>query len=316
MNRFLALIRREYWENKGALRTTPIVIGCIYVVGALMAVFTTAHIDNELYTFKELMRYGAQQPDEIRAHIMYQVLLASSSFFTVVLGFVVFFYLLGSLYDDRKDRSILFWKSLPASDSLTMGSKLATAMVLAPAMFLLALIATHIIIAIIFSLMLLSVDQNPWTFFISLTNPFEAWGMIAVTYIAQAIWSLPMLGWLLFVSSFAPRVPLLFAILPPLVISGLQTWIAFLRTFTFENNLWGIIIRWFFDSPIILSAQFDDDLGGEIALGIPLGGRFDHSVTVGNILDRLFSLEMLVGLVVAATFMAGALWMRRRATES
>lgn len=316
MNRFIALIRREYWENKGSFRTTPIVIGCIYIVGALMAVFTTAHIDNELYTFKELVRLAAEQPEDLRAHILYQVLLGSSSFFTIVLGFVVFFYLLGSLYDDRKDRSILFWKSLPASDSMTIGSKLASAMVLAPATFLLALIATHIVIAVIFSVMLLSVGQNPWTFFIALSNPFEAWGMIGLTYLAQSVWALPMLGWLLFVSSFAPRVPLLFAVLPPLVISGLQTWIGFLRTFTFENNLWGIILKWFFHSPVILTAQFDGDTGGEIALGVALGDRFDHSVTVGNIFDRLFSLEMLVGLVVASVFIAGALWMRRRATES
>jgi ABC-2 type transport system permease protein len=317
MNRLLALLQREFWENKGALRTTPIVIGCIYVIGALMAVFTTAHIDNELYTFKELIRMAAQQPQDLRANVLYQMLLGSSAFFTIVLWFVVFFYLLGALYDDRKDRSILFWKSLPASDTLTLTSKLLVAMVLAPAAFLAALIVTHLVIAIIASLMILSVDQNPWTLFLSISQPFKAWGMIGFTYLAQSIWALPMFGWLLLVSSFAPRVPLLFAVLPPLVLSGLQVWIGFLRTFTFDNNLWGVIARWVIHSPAILSVQVNDgDPRGGVALGAPIDDRFDHSVSVMNILDRLWSLEMLVGLILAAVFLAGALWFRHRATDS
>lgn len=317
MKRFLALLQREFWENKGAFRTTPLVIGLIYVAGALMAVFTTAHIDNELYTFKELIRMAAQQPEELRTVVLYQILLGSSAFFTIVLWFVVFFYLLGALYDDRKDRSILFWKSLPASDTMTIASKLFTAMFIAPATFLAALIATHLIIAVIASLMVVSVDQNPWTLFISLSQPLRAWGMIGFSYIAQSIWALPMLGWLLLVSSFAPRVPLLFAVLPPLVLSGLQIWIGFLRTFTFDNNLWGIIARWFIHSPAILSVQVEDgDPRGGVSLGAPLDDRFDHTVSVMNILDRLWSLEMLVGLILAAVFLAAALWFRHRATDN
>ena len=317
MNRLLALLQREFWENKGTFRTTPLVIGGLYVVGALMAVFTTAHIDNELYTFKETMRLAAEQPEALRANVLYEMLLGSSTFFTIVMWFVIFFYLLGALYDDRKDRSILFWKSLPASDTLTVASKLIAAMVITPAAFLAVLIITHIVIALIASIMILSVDQNPWTLFLSISQPFKAWGMIGFSYLANSIWALPMFGWLLLVSAFAPRVPLLFAVLPPLILSGLQVWIGFLRTFTFENNLWGIIARWIANSPAILSVRVDDDdphVGA--ALGVPLGDRFDHSVTVPNMLDRLFSVEMLVALVLAAIFLAGALWFRHRATDN
>ena len=51
-------------------------------------------------------------------------------------------------------------------------------------------------------------------------------------------------------------------------------------------------------------------------LGAPLTADFDHSVTLANIFDRLFSMHMLAGLIVAAVFLAGALWLRRRATDS
>ncbi len=314
MNRLIALIRREYWENKGAFRTTPLVIGGIYIAFLLMSIFTTTHIDSDLYTFREAVRVMGEQPEALRGSIMYNGMLGSSVLFTVVMSFVVFFYLLGALYDDRKDRSILFWKSLPASDTLTILSKLITAMVLAPLTFLIVMILTHIIMALIGSLMVLSADANPWTLFLSVVNPFKAWAMIAASWFAQSIWALPVYGWLLLVSAFAPRVPLLFATLPPLVFAILQTWIEFLRTFTLKNNIVGVIGNWLFNSPAILTAEVHDG-HGEIALGVPLTENFDHAVTLANIMDRLFSLQMLAGLVIAAVFLAGALWLRHRATD-
>lgn len=315
MSRLLALIQREYWENKGALRNTPLGIGGVYIAFLLMSIVTTTHIDNELYTFREAVRLMAEQPEELRGFIMYQGMLGSSVMFTIVMSFVVFFYLLGALYDDRKDRSILFWKSLPASDTLTVASKLLTAMVVAPAIFLVVMILTHVLMAIIGSLMVLSVDGDPWSLFISVVNPFKAWGMIAASWFAQSIWALPGYAWLLLVSSFAPRVPLLFALLPPLVLSILQGWIEFLRTFTLKNNVGSVIKDWIFNSPAILTAEFRER-EAEIALGVPLTSDFDHSVSLANMLDRLFSLQMAAGLLIAAVFLAATLWLRRRATES
>ena len=315
MKRLSILLRREFWENKGAFRTTPLVIGGLYVVFLLMSIFTTAHIDSDLYTFREAVRVMADQPAELRGMVMYQGMLGSSVFFTVVMGFVIFFYLLGSLYDDRKDRSILFWKSLPASDTLTLASKLISAMVVIPTFFLLILIITHIIMAIIGSLMILGVDGNPWTLFLGVVNPFKAWAMIAASWYAHSIWALPIYGWLMLVSAFAPRVPLLFATLPPLIFAVLQTWIDFLRTFTLKSNIVGVVGEWIFNTPAILTAEVHDGVG-EIALGVPLTDDFDHAVTLVNMLDRLFSIQMLIGLVIAAVFLAAALWLRHRATES
>ena len=132
MNRLLALIRREFWENKGAIRTTPLVIGGFYVLAMLMGVITMSHFDADGYTTRMAIEELGKMSSDVRETVLYQGGLASSVFFTIVMSFVVFFYLLGALFDDRKDRSILFWKSLPASDTLTIASKLLTAMVLAP----------------------------------------------------------------------------------------------------------------------------------------------------------------------------------------
>ncbi len=316
MNRFLALLKREFWENRGALRTTPIVIGGLYVLGALMTIFTTAHFDNDLYTFKEGIRMFADLPEETRASAVYGInLVAGSAMFTIVLGVVTFFYLLGALYDDRKDRSILFWKSLPASDTLTIGSKLVTAMVVIPLIFWAVYLVTQIVTGIIFAIMVTVAGENPWTLYLAISQPIKAWFMVLASWLAHSVWALPIYGWLLLVSSFAPRIPLLFAVLPPIILAVLQVWIKFLQTFTFSENLFGIIGTWFANSPLILSA---DDFEGErfnVGLGIPVTDDFDHAVTIGNMLDRLFSQQMLMGLVVAAVFIGAALWFRTRATE-
>lgn len=317
MNRLLALVKREFWENKGAFRTTPLVIGGIYIVLTLMFIVTFNHFDNEFQSLKELTRWLSQTEAGPRGEVIYGVTIAVfPGLFTMVLGFVVFFYLLGSLFDDRKDRSILFWKSLPASDTLTMGSKLLSAMVVAPLIFWVIYVLTHIVIMAILSVVVLTLGENPWTLFLSLGNPFKAWSMVLLSYLAQSVWALPLYGWLMLVSSFAPRIPLLFAILPPVVVAVLQIWIEFLQTFTLKKHLFGVIGEWFANSPLIMSADNHGNNKLEVSLGIPLTDTFGHEATVGNILARLFSTHMLIGLAVAAVFLGIALWLRRRATES
>ena len=315
MNRLMALVRREFWENKGAFRTTPLVIGGIFLAAMVMFLITFNHFDNEFQSLKELLRFIAQQDVGLRARILYAANLEISAIFSTVLAFVVFFYLLGSLYDDRKDRSILFWKSLPASDTLTLGSKLLSAMVVAPFIFWVVYVITHIVIMALFSVVVMVLGENPWTLFISLGSPFKAWSLVLLSYFAQSIWALPLYGWLMLVSAFAPRIPLLFAILPPLVLGVLELWIDFLKTFTLSDNLFGLFGHWFANSPIIMSADKNEGNIGA-ALGIPITSDFDHQVTAANMFDRLFSTDMLIGLAIAAVFLGAALWLRRRATES
>jgi ABC-2 type transport system permease protein len=315
MNRLLALMKREFWENKGAFRTTPLVIAGIFLAAMVMFLITFNHFDNEFQSLRELLRFVAQQDADLRDRILYAANLEISAIFASVLAFVVFFYLLGSLYDDRKDRSILFWKSLPASDTLTLASKLLSAMVVAPFIFWVIYVITHIVIMALFAVVVMVLGENPWTLFLSLGSPFKAWSLVLLSYFAQSIWALPLYGWLMLVSAFAPRIPLLFAILPPVVLGVLELWVDFLKTFTLNDNLFGLFGHWFANSPIIMSADKNEDNIGA-ALGIPITSDFDHQVTAANMFDRLFSTDMLIGLAIAAVFLGAALWLRRRATES
>jgi ABC-2 type transport system permease protein len=322
MNKFVTLLKREYWENRGALLITPIAMGAIYIVSSLMGIGIQMRFDNSNYTLREGIRALSGMDSELLSFIFYQIQLGPlSAIFTTALGIVVIFYLLGALYDDRKNKSILFWKSLPASDKLTMASKLTTAMLVAPLLFWVVMVLTHIVLMFIGSVMIWVVGMSAWDIFLSNLQPLKAWGMILLMYMAQAIWALPLYGWLLLVSSFAPRIPILFAILPPVIFGFLQWWITFLRTFTFgKQDLFGAIGHWFANSPIILSINVDDEVLRqkdmfENGLGIPLFDDFDHAVTIANIFDRLISTQMLIGLGLAAILLSAAWWLRRRAAE-
>lgn len=316
MNRLLALMKREFWENKGAFRTTPIVLLGICLAFVFMVLISFNQFDHEFHTLKEAIRHLAMVDESVRSNGIYLLHFVPLNWlFSFVLAVVVFFYLLGSLYDDRKDRSILFWKSLPASDTLTLVSKLLSAMVVVPVMFWLAYVATVILFQIIASITVLSVGENPWTLFLSLGNPFKAWGLVLASYLAQSIWALPVYGWLMLVSAFAPRIPLLFALAPPAVFAILQAWIDFLRTFTLQADLGGLIKEWFINSPIIIWGT-ENNGAPKPVLGIPVSDTFDHAATLANMLDRLFSMQMLWGLVIAAVFLSAALWLRHRATDN
>jgi ABC-2 type transport system permease protein len=319
MSSLMALVKREFWENKGAFRTTPIVIGVLVIIGMIMGFIAVSYFDIDGQSMKEALRFVTQQDVELRSKIAFGVNLQMSVLFSMVLAFVVFFYLLGSLYDDRKDRSILFWKSLPASDTLTIASKLLSAMFLAPLIFWVVYVLTNILIMLLASVVVMFLGENPWTLFLSLGSPFQAWGLVLASYFSQSIWALPLYGWLMLVSAFAPRIPLLFAILPPVILGVLQLWIDFLQTFTLNDNLFGLFGQWFANSPLIMSNDMNDNGDREelqVALGIPITSDYDHQVTIGNMLDRLFSSDMLIGLAIAAVFLAATLWLRRRATES
>ncbi len=128
------------------------------------------------------------------------------------LGFVVFFYCLGSLYDERKDRSILFWKSLPVSDRDTVISKSLTALFVGP----LIAIAFALVLSllVLFSLMVLAAFHGLNLFGLVLGDKnFYLVILQILSFIpVYVLWALPTVGYLLFVSSWAKTKPFLWAV--------------------------------------------------------------------------------------------------------
>lgn len=130
------LLKREYWENRGGFLYAPVIAGIVSLlmsgIGIGLGLFALhraardggLHIDGESVNINGLDL--AVLTRDISAKDMADLgngldlaMVLTSSWPLIVLAFVVFFYCLGALYDDRRDRSILFWKSLPLSDTQT-----------------------------------------------------------------------------------------------------------------------------------------------------------------------------------------------------
>ena len=146
-------------------------------------------------------------------------LVVVGAMFYLVMGVYSTWYLLDCLYTDRKDRSILFWKSLPISDATTVLCKLLVGMIIIPLVYFAAADVTALIAAFILSIRArASIGSSLWN--------GDVWLQVQVLWmyaiVTTAVWYLPVAGWLMLVSAWAKRAVMLWAVLPPLLLYILE----------------------------------------------------------------------------------------------
>ena len=219
LGKFKWLLKREYWENRGGFFWAQAITGGIAVLFATMGALIGA------YAMRNARANGAtiNAVEDMQAYARAMgaagdgLLLAGLLLAMVVLAFVVFFYTLGSLYDDRRDRSILFWKSLPVSDLHTVLSKVTWALLLAP---LVAIVIGLVVGLALWLVALLGAalggTPNPWMM-ATQAHPLRVVGLALSTLPVSLMWSLPTVGWLMFCSAWARSKPFLWAVLVPLL---------------------------------------------------------------------------------------------------
>ena len=202
MNTYLWLVRREFWENR-AIWLIPAALGALLILAALFGGYRVVGAV-DLSTVRSVVQAGALDG----------MMVIVVTFF-VVMAIYSTWYLLDCLYADRKDRSILFWKSMPISDSVTVASKLGIALILIPLCYFAFADLTTLLMAFIISVRAgASIGSSLWRG--DLWLEIQAlWFYLIVT---TAIWYLPVAGWLLLVSAWAKRAVILWSILPPLAL--------------------------------------------------------------------------------------------------
>ena len=213
---FKWLLKREFWENRGGFLWAPVITGGIFTfLYLLLAVIGSISGREALQTDGIL-----ETPEKVQQAIGLfgdLTLLTGISLAAVVLAFVVFFYSLGALYDDRRDRSILFWKSLPLSDTQMVLSKAAWALLLAPVLAL----AVGVVIGVamwVISALTLTVNGLPAaSSLFTHSHPFRIIGGVLASLPVYIIWALPTVGWLMFCSAWARSKPFLWAVLLPVL---------------------------------------------------------------------------------------------------
>jgi len=287
-------VKRELWENR-SLWIAPLVAAGVVLLALIIALIANAsHVSEGLQTLAVL-------PPEKQQMVVNGLYVGIGIVVTIVMNIAVFFYLLDALQGERKDRSVLFWKSMPVSDTTTVLGKVFTAVVVSPAIVLATVVATMIVLVLLATVVLLIGGVNPLAIW---ANPqlFEMLIASVYTLIAIELWYAPVTAWLLFVSSWAKRVAILWAVLTPV---GLMLFERVAFSTQYVQDL--IVYRLFSGLKTAFVAHSP-------APRVSEGVAVEMPHRVWDALDPVGFLTnpwMWVGLVVAAGFVAAAIWMRR-----
>lgn len=305
IGRMLMLIRRELWEHR-ALTLTPLVIGGLIVLAVTISLISAALFNG--LGFDNLV-FGLDVAGEKGSSAGFSALtLAPLLIFTATLFFTVFFYSLDALYAERKDKSVLFWRSLPLTDTEAVLSKMLVAVLIAPMIAFAAAFVTQILVLIVSTIVVWigggDASELIW-------GPLPLLDITALSFfrvIEFGLWTLPFAAWFLLCSAFVKKTPFLWAVLPFFLIPLLER-LAF-RTDLFVEIVWGQIRDVFanvFDlTPARLIAQqleIDEaDMPGLITLIEPM--------------DLLSTPQIWVGALVAAGLLAATVYVRRYRVET
>lgn len=230
MNTFPTLLKREFWEHKGGMLWAPVVVGGImglFAVGSMIFGATMARENMVDVNGVRMSSLGDVVPPdkiaEVGAVMSFSYLPALLPFLAI-LTFVVLFYSLGSLYDDRRDRSVLFWKSMPVSETSSVLAKLTSILLVAPTLSLalgvvfgFGLVMMSTVTASVLGANLFGAVFSTSSVY---TMPLGILSMVPV----YALWALPSVAWFMLVSAWAKRAPFLWAVGVPVLSGIILSW--------------------------------------------------------------------------------------------
>src|SRR3989475_4708081 len=197
---------RELWENR-SLYIVPLIVAAVQVFGfAISTIGLAERRRGVLLLDPAHQRAAIEQPYDLAAMMMI--------FIVFIVGV---FYCLDAVYGERRDRSILFWKSLPASDLTTVLSKATIPLVVLPLIAFVITVCVQVIMVLETSANLLLHGMSPATTWAHVPL-FQNWLVLLYGLVALALWHAPIYGWLLLVSGWARRATFLWAVLPIIAI--------------------------------------------------------------------------------------------------
>ena len=262
-------MRRELWEYR-SIYIAPLAVAAVFLLGFLIALtLSPAHRHEPL-----------DMPYELAAG-----LIMGTAF---ILGI---FYSLDALYGERRDRSILFWKSLPVSDLTTVLSKFAIPLIILPLLSFAIALVTQFVMLLLSSAVLVGSGLSVGTLWARMSFFHMSLMLLYHILTVHGLWYAPIYGWLLLVSAWAPRAPFIWAFLPPFVIWGVEK-IAF-RTSHFLGMLQYRLT------------------GPEPSTTTARSGNLMEMMSALTPVQFFSTPGLWVGLAVAAIFLAAAVRLRR-----
>lgn len=273
-------VRRELWENR-AIYVAPVAVACVFLFGCSISILHLL-VEMRAAPWLDVMqqRHLSGQPYDFAEDLIMGTALIVGLFYSV-----------DALYGERRDRSILFWKSSPVSDLTTVLSKAAIPIVILPLLAFAITVLTQWIMLMMSSAVLLGSGQNVATLW-SRVGIFHRWPMLLFHFLCiHGLWQSPIYAWLLLISGWARRVPILWAALPPLTI--------------------GIVEKVAFNTTYFGSMIGERFTGGSEGIAIMERGRAMDPTMLFAPLHFLINPDLWIGLAVTAAFLAAAVRLRR-----
>ena len=273
------LIRRELWENR-SIYIAPLAAGALALAGFLIS---ATHLPARMRLAMELG--PMQQQELIEQPYTFAALLIMGTAFIVSL-----FYCLDALHGERRDRSILFWKSLPISDLATVLSKASVPLLILPVLTFAIIAATQAIMLLLSTAILLASGLGAAVLWSRLSFVQMSIMLLYHLLVIHGLWYAPIYGWLLLVSAWAQRAAFLWASIPLLAI-------AIVEKIAFNTTRFGSMLV--------------NRLGGG-----PEGAPFDSAVMSMHPLLQLtpgrflISPGLWIGLALMTACLAGAVRLR------
>jgi len=273
-------VLRELWENR-SIYLAPAGVATFTLLGFLISV---RHLPGRMR--EAIALDPMQQREIIERPLDFAALLIMGAALLVAI-----FYCLDALHGERRDRSILFWKSLPVSDLTTVLAKASIPIVVLPVVtFAVTMIAQGIML--LFSRAVLARSgvhaEAAWNHFsFSHMSAMLLYHLVAIHGFLYA----PFYGWLLLVSAWARRLPILWAALPPVALGVFER-------IAFNTSYFG---GWLMER-----------LGGGSDSAAPAArGMSMDALTRPMPWQLLSSPDLWVGLLLTAGFLAIAVRLRR-----
>jgi ABC-2 type transport system permease protein len=200
-------LRRELWESR-SLYVAPLAIAVFVFFGYVVSAIGLPDRRRVVLAGDESKRHSA-------IVVPYDVAAMMLIFTTWIVGA---WYCMDALHGERRDRSILFWKSLPVSDTTTVLSKAAVPLLVLPAIIFVVILATQILMLLWTSVLLVMSGMSPASTFVYV-NLFQETLILLYGLLVLALWHAPVYAWMLLLSAWARRATLLWLVLPPATIA-------------------------------------------------------------------------------------------------
>jgi ABC-2 type transport system permease protein len=272
-------VRRELWENR-SIYVAPLAAAAVYLLGFLISLARLPH---------KMRALAALDPAHQREMIANPYDFAAGLMMVTAM-IVGAFYCLDALHGERRDRSILFWKSLPVSDTTTVLSKATIPLVVLPLLTIAITVALQFIMLLVSSVALKGNGLSVTTYWTQLSLFQMSLMLIYHLLTVHVIGHAPFYGWMLLVSAWARRAAILWATLPLLAIG-------FVEKIALNTSYFGTML-------------IQQLAGG--AEAAPLPGRMPIDamthLTPGHF---LMSPGLWLGLALTAAFLFGAVRLRR-----